>query len=105
MSDDRSDLEEAIRLLRRWLDVGSATWTFNTAEATRSLLARHPEKPKLLPCPFCGGEPEQVGHSYGWVSCKSCQAEGPTTAMPSALDGWNRRATPVGGPVNGGKGE
>lgn len=102
MSDDRSDLEEAVRLLRLW-----ARWHYAPyIEAeTRDFLARHPEKPKLLPCPFCGGEPEQVGHNYGWVSCKSCQAEGPTTDMPSALDGWNRRATPASGPLSGGKTE
>lgn len=99
MSDDRSDLEEAIDILRNWKGIMPGA----LVERINRLLARHPEKPTLLPCPFCGGSPAQVGTSYGWVSCTSCNAEGPTTSIPAAVDAWNRRATPASGPVSGGK--
>ena len=111
MSDDRSDLEEAVRLLRALKTVGCGAHEIvfaappDVANDRTAFLARHPEKPKLLPCPFCGGSPAQVGTSYGWVSCTSCNAEGPTTSIPAAVDGWNRRAKPASGPLSGGKPE
>ena len=52
---------------------------------------------KLLPCPFCGGEP------YIWqkwrVICGSCDAEGPDDGDENALlsdriAAWNKRVTP-----------
>lgn len=59
---------------------------------------------ELKPCPFCGGEAQQIMVRDGrQVFCGSCRASGPpayhgTTSMRSALkradDAWNTRALP-----------
>lgn len=56
----------------------------------------------LLPCPFCGSEDVGVTITddlFGcWVSCGSCEADGPmnpigneATSHQDAADAWNRR--------------
>lgn len=112
---DRSDLEEAIRLLRVVRSIKPGL-TFigimrcdDWAAKVDALLARHPEKPKLLPCPFCGWNvsifvrTEKGGRA---VQCTECGVQGGRWANESsAAIAWNSRATPVSGPVRGGKGE
>lgn len=96
-----SDLDEAIRLLRAlkpFGPLGSNTFMLFTDDlnAMRRLLARHPEPPKLLNCPFCGG---MAIHwcLYGKcrVECAGCGAkvtrEEISTVDGSAIAAWNRR--------------
>lgn len=106
MSDDRSDLEEAVRLLRLW-----ARWHYAPyIEAeTRDFLARHPEKPKLLPCAHCG-QAANLDDGYGKIriKCIGCGVKvtrDTIDARRHAIDAWNRRATPASGPLSGGKPE
>ncbi|MCP4493268.1 MAG: restriction alleviation protein, Lar family [Gammaproteobacteria bacterium] len=49
----------------------------------------------LLPCPFCGGNDLvlQEGHSFEWIVCKGCAAEGPAEVDENNLL-WNTRTTP-----------
>lgn len=56
----------------------------------------------LKPCPFCGSSDLHVADTgVCWVSCNSCQAEGPVSAAPigggtdetgEAREAWNRRS-------------
>lgn len=54
------------------------------------------DKPELLPCPFCGGEPkeyDQIGYSS--VKCDNCKFSIKRKAedgAPYAVELWNRRA-------------
>lgn len=117
MSDDRSDLEEAVRLLRALKTVGCGAHEIvfaappDVANDRTAFLARHPEKPKLLGCPFCGGVPELSTPQKGYGSmrrgyCHNCQVYGPWgTDTADATAAWNRRATPASGPLSGGKPE
>lgn len=98
-----SDLDEAIRLLR-----ATERPTTNESEyqlwrtARERLLARHPEPPKLLPCPFCGGEADTANFASGSVIV-ACRRPGPSGGRPctastapygteaAAIAAWNRR--------------
>lgn len=102
MSDDRSDLEEAIRLLRLYASQHYAPYV--DAE-TRDFLARHPEKPTLLPCPFCGRtgaylDADENNNRRDGVFCldavtgASCGAR-MFGGRETAIAAWNRRATPA----------
>ena len=63
-----------------------------------------PERVKLLPCPFCGGEDvytsstgsnRDMGREYYAVTCALCGAVGSDTLEPeSPAASWNTRATP-----------
>ncbi len=113
MSDDRSDLEEAIRLLRIMRhgeqNPGPAFGCVSPQQRANvdAFLLRHPEKPKLLPCPFCGREAPKIVKTAVWrVFCELCWSSSTVYEMEAdAIAAWNRRATPVGGPLSGGKPE
>lgn len=51
---------------------------------------------KLLPCPFCGSEPEKVYKSNGQtthIECPNCRAQFPKSTMTNRYDdAWNTRA-------------
>lgn len=51
---------------------------------------------ELKPCPFCGGDAEEVQHEGGcfWYAlCNDCGAEGPPSNQHRAGALWNRRVT------------
>jgi hypothetical protein len=61
---------------------------------------------KLLPCPFCGGDPCISTSDDGmarWVECPSCECDGPPIdyrftgtheeALRIVVDSWNRRTS------------
>lgn len=109
MSDDRSDLEEAIRLLRWYRASLNYGHQPEAQMATDALLARHPEKPKLLPCAHCG-QAANLDDGYGKIriKCIGCGVKvtrDTIDARRHAIDAWNRRATPASGPLSGGKPE
>ena len=77
-------------------------------------MTRWPKKPKLLPCPFCGGKKVKLmlhtfddGKMADYVQCtrSSCYAQGPIhmrTAASHVMDpaeaaayGWNTRVGAV----------
>lgn len=51
---------------------------------------------ELLPCPFCGTEPEKVYKSNGQtthIECPNCKAQFPKSTMENRYDdAWNTRA-------------
>ena len=65
---------------------------------------------ELKPCPFCGGEAHIDGTSWrptdgaevAWVTCKRCDAYGPTLPLKEAIAAWNRRAPEPGKDGNNG---
>lgn len=105
---DNPDLDEAIRLLGKRV-CAPELWTARDTEATGRLLAKYPERPKLLPCPFCGGNDVIfVTTAMGGraVRCTDCGVQGGGWANDSSTaSAWNRRAKPASGPVDGGKAE
>lgn len=53
-----------------------------------------PEKHKLKPCPFCGGE--AAGYPYSWtVKCKECGTRKYGTSYEEAIEAWNTRHEPT----------
>jgi len=62
--------------------------------------------PALRPCPFCGaqGLKVHVGRHVGWVTCRTCLAEGPAfrksdhfmsiSVLHGASEAWNTRKDP-----------
>ena len=49
----------------------------------------------LLPCPFCGDEPEYARDGeYHIVRCPECGAEMADEKKRFARDAWNRRPAP-----------
>lgn len=66
--------------------------------------------PDLLSCPFCGGEAHIDGTSWrptdgaevAWVTCKRCDAYGPTLPLKEAIAAWNRRTPEPGKDGNNG---
>lgn len=95
-----SDLDEAIRLLRelrRCTDPYHARSTVLCATVD-VFLEKHPEPPKLLNCPCCGGAP-RTNNSYGKcrVECTGCGLKvtrDPVNVVPAELaaqQAWNRR--------------
>ena len=53
------------------------------------------DEPKLLPCPFCGGEAELCGDKMReyFVRCKTCEASAmrDMELISSAIVYWNAR--------------
>lgn len=48
---------------------------------------------ELLPCPFCGSGCHLADTGNKWISCNSCDAEGPVRATEQdAIKAWNVRA-------------
>lgn len=48
---------------------------------------------KLLPCPFCGDEPEICRTQVFWVKCTNCECEtAGSVSIRGAIAIWNRRA-------------
>ena len=74
---DRPNLDEAIRLLRETRGYIPSP-LFHEIE---TLLARHPEPPKLLNCPFCGGEADTANFANGSVIV-ACRRPGPSGGRP-----------------------
>lgn len=102
---DNPDLAEAIDILR------NARVMMPTAMTGRidALLAKYPERPKLLPCPFCGGPAQRLrftGATVSQVECSECRiGQVGMRSDDEAIAAWNRRATPASGPLSGGKTE
>lgn len=87
------DLEEAIAILRDAYEVVPQ----KLADRIKPLLARHPEKPKLLPCPLCDSghvgvtKPEGTMEAWREVRCDDCGLQTGTWANEeSAVFAWNR---------------
>ena len=55
---------------------------------------------KLFPCPFCDSEDVEMNQtSVFWVSCCSCDAEGPSKpTQAEAISAWNRTPAPKAEP-------
>ena len=88
-----SDLDEAIDILRNWKGIMAGA----LVERINRLLARHPEPPKLLPCPCCGGKARRGHWSDDRIECTSCglaitrRPEDVVPASLAVLQAWNRR--------------
>lgn len=70
-------------------------------------MAPDPTKPDavaLLPCPFCGAQPDARDIGPEWVECPSCGCAGPADPYRSREDAWNRRAALAQRPESAGEG-
>lgn len=59
---------------------------------------------ELLPCPFCGGSDVGLNSQSIYITCRTCDADGPWNELSEeeeAIAAWNRRALtePAGGEV------
>jgi hypothetical protein len=58
------------------------------------------QKAWLLPCPFCGGEPEWLPRpgypdgDHGWLKCIRCGIGTEMVRRDFGVSLWNRRAAP-----------
>lgn len=53
-------------------------------------------EPTLLPCPHCGGEPQELQHDCQfWIQCTKCHGSGAQTCVHTsqtdAVAAWNKR--------------
>lgn len=71
----------------------------NSPHQGQGTMTKHPEALKLLPCPFCGGEPyviEDTSYNTCGIGCH-CQAEPYIDRVLGGLDeakaAWNTRAS------------
>lgn len=51
-------------------------------------------KEELLPCPFCGGEPNVMDYFYCDIECENCGAAVRSRSCENAKAIWNTRTTP-----------
>ena len=71
--------------------------------SSREVQAPGPSAPStvdLLPCPFCGGEPEigPMHENAQYIACRECGTEGPFGPMDreAAIERWNKRTGAAG---------
>lgn len=63
-------------------------------------MAKSNLKPKLKPCPFCGGTAiavctRWIVKPYSLVECKTCEASITRVSKAEAIKAWNRRSENV----------